>query len=115
MNSTNKKAAPGANRAAQETTSDAFNLKPPLVTGQCAQVLTLIREHQPILSLTITADNAVPECAARVHNLRAAGWNIQTTIHPTVLFRGVERHNVASYSLGTPAWPRPGFLDGGEV
>ena len=87
------------------------NRKPPLVTGQCAQVLTLIREHQPIISLTITADNAVPECAARVHDLRATGFNILTTIHPTVMFRGVERHNVASYSLGTPEWPRLGFFD----
>jgi len=88
------------------------NRKPPIVSGQCAEVLRLIRRHQPIISLAITADNAVPECAARVHDLRAAGWNIMTTINPTVLFRGVERRNVASYSLGTPEWPRPGFLDG---
>lgn len=84
---------------------------PPATTGQCGQVLNLIRQHQPILSLTITADMAIPECAARVHDLRAAGWSILTTIHPVVLFRGVERRNVASYSLGTPEWPRPGFFE----
>ncbi len=69
---------------------------PPIVSGQCAQVLNLIRRHQPILSLTMTAD----------------GWHIQTTIHSSVIFRGVERRNVASYSLGVPEWPAPGFIAG---
>ena len=68
---------------------------PPTVTGQCAQVLGLIREQQPVLSFTLTADHAIAETAARVHDLRAA-----------------VRRNVASYSLGSPEWPRPGFLDG---
>lgn len=85
----------------------------PLVVGQCAQVLNLIRQHQPILSFVMTADHAIPEAAARVHDLRAAGWNILTTIRPTVEFRGQVRRNVASYSLGSPEWPAPGFLEGG--
>ena len=89
------------------------NRTPPASNGQCGQVLNLIRRHQPLLSLRLTADYAIPEAAARVHDLRAAGWNILTTIHTTVIFRGVERRNVASYSLGTPEWPRPGFFDGG--
>ena len=59
---------------------------PPIVSGQCAQVLNVIRRHQPILSLT--------------------------TIHSSMSFRGVERRNVASYSLGTPEWPAPGFNAG---
>ena len=84
---------------------------PPMVTGQCAQVLGLIREQQPVLSFTLTADHAIPETAARVHDLRAAGFNILTTIHPAIEFRGSLRRNVASYSLGSPEWPRPGFLD----
>jgi len=84
---------------------------PPVSTGQCAQVLNLIRQHQPIISLHLTANFAIPETAARVHDLRAAGWNILTTIHPVVVFRGVERRNVASYSLGSPEWPRPGFFE----
>lgn len=87
----------------------------PMVTGQCAQVLNLIREHQPLLSLVMTADYAIPEAAARVHNLRNMGFNILTTIHQIVKFRGVERRNVASYSLGTPEWPRPKFLGGNET
>lgn len=91
------------------------NRTPPVVTGQCGQVYRLIDELQPVVSFTLTVEHAIPEAAARVHNLRAMGFNILTTIHTTVIFRGVERHNVASYSLGTPSWPRPGFFDGGEV
>ena len=88
------------------------DLTPPVTTGQCAQVLNLIRQHQPLLSLVLTADHAIPEAAARVHNRRAAGWNILTTIRPVVMFRGVERRNVATYSLGTPEWPAPGHFAG---
>lgn len=88
----------------------ASDRTPPASTGQCAQVLNLIRQHQPILSLTITADHAIPEAAARVHDLRAAGWNVLTNIRPVVIFRGVERRNVAAYSLGTPEWPAPGYF-----
>ena len=29
------------------------------VTGQCAEVLTLIRQHQPLLSFVLTADHAL--------------------------------------------------------
>lgn len=82
----------------------------PLVSGQAGQVLNLIRQLQPVLSLTLTADHAIPETAARIHDLRCMGFNILTTIHPAVEFRGVIRRNVASYSLGAPEWPQPGFL-----
>ena len=83
----------------------------PAVTGQCALVLDLIREHQPFLSFHGTADFAVPEFAARVHDLRAMGFNIITTIKRQVIFRGRIRRKAALYSLGTPEWPAPGFLD----
>jgi hypothetical protein len=84
--------------------------KPPIVTGQCAEVLNLVREQQPILSFVLTADYAIPESAARIHDLRGMGYNIITTILPSVEFRGVLRRNVAKYSMGTPEWPRPGFF-----
>lgn len=80
--------------------------KPPIVSGQCAEVLSIIREHQPIASLVLTADYAIPETAARVHDLRALGFNIVTRI-TTVVFRGRERNNVALYSLGVPEWIKP--------
>ena len=89
---------------------DEPTVKLPIVSGQCARVLELIRDKQPLLSFVGTADFAIPEFAARVHDLRAAGWNIVTTIQASVTFRGVERRNVAFYSLGTPEWPRPGFF-----
>lgn len=82
----------------------------PIVSGQCARVLSIIRQHGPVLSLTLTADYAIPETAARVHDLRCAGWNIQTYIHADVVFRGQVRKRVAAYSLGVPEWPRPGFF-----
>lgn len=90
------------------------NKKPPIVTGQCAKVLGLIRQHQPILSFVLTADHAIPEAAARVHDLRAMGFNIITVIEPEVVFRGEHRRNAARYSMGFPEWPRPGSFDMGE-
>ncbi|MBK6744291.1 MAG: helix-turn-helix domain-containing protein [Hydrogenophilales bacterium] len=89
-------------------------MKAPHVTGQCAEVLTLIRQHQPLLSFVLTADHAIPEAAARVHDLRALGFNIITRIKPKVSFRGRTRRNAALYSLGSPEWPYPGFLTGAE-
>ncbi len=86
-------------------------MKPPIVTGQRAQVLTLIRQQQPLLSFVLTADHAIPEAAARVHDLRCVGWNIITWIVPSVKFRGCIRRNAALYSLGSPEWPRPGFFE----
>ena len=106
-----KKAAPGANRAASDTAFNTSNHTQPTPTGQCAQVLSLIEQSQPLISFTLTADHAIPEAAARVHDLRCMGFNILTTMHPAIEFRGQVRRNVASYSLGTPAWPRPGFLE----
>jgi len=93
-----------------ESIPDVTPRTPPIVTGQCAQVLNLIREHQPILSFVMTADCAIPETCARIHDLREMGFNIQTRIEPKVTFRGRERRKAALYSLGTPEWPRPGFL-----
>lgn len=84
--------------------------KQPTVTGQCAEVLGLIRQYQPVLSFVLTADHAIPEAAARVHDLRAMGFNIITVIEPEVVFRGAPRRNVARYSLGFPEWRSPGVF-----
>lgn len=85
------------------------NHRPPAVTGQCAEVFELVQSHGSMLSLVLTADYAIPEAAARIHDLRAQGFNIITTILPSVEFRGRIRRNVALYSLGVPLWPAPGF------
>lgn len=97
------------------TTFPVEKRTPPVVSGQCAQVLSLVREHQPMLSFVLTADYAIPEAAARVHNLRSMGFNIQTTTVSEVEFRGAIRRNVAFYSIGTPEWPAPGFLPNEEA
>lgn len=84
--------------------------KPPAVSGQCAEVFELLLKEGAALSFRFTAELAIPEAAARVHDLRALGFNIITTILPAVEFRGRTRRNVALYSLGVPHWPAPGFL-----
>jgi len=86
----------------------------PLVTGQCAEILSILRQG-PILSLTLTADYAIPETAARIHDLRAKGFDIDTQIQEVVQFRGRERKGVALYVLGSPEWPRPGFLPDNDL
>ncbi len=91
------------------------NPKPPAVSGQCAEVLELLRTEGVVLSFRLTAELAIPEAAARVHDLRALGFNVQTTILPEVVFRGRIRRNVALYSLGVPSWPAPGFMEGGAA
>ena len=91
--------------------STANHDRPPMVTGQCADVLQVIRERQPVPSFELTANLAIPEAAARIHDLRAKGFNVLTVIEPEFEFRGVIRRNVALYSMGTPEWPAPGFLD----
>jgi len=89
-----------------------LNDTPPAVTGQCAEVLELLRTEGAVLSFRMTAELAIPEAAARVHDLRGVGFNVLTTILPEVEFRGRIRRNVALYSLGVPSWPAPGFLAG---
>lgn len=84
--------------------------KPPLVSGQCAEVYRELESNGPTLSFRLTADLAIPEAAARIHDLRGMGFNIKTVILPEVQFRGRTRRNVALYSLGVPSWPSPGFL-----
>ena len=92
---------------------EANHATPPMVTGQCAEVLHLLRILQPVPSFTLMADHAIPETAARIHDLRAKGFSILTVIQSEFEFRGVIRRNVALYSMGSPEWPAPGFLDEG--
>ncbi|GBG03808.1 hypothetical protein AZSI13_31350 [Azospira sp. I13] len=112
MTPNNKKAAPAGTGTASNAAFTGNDRTTPTVTGQAAQVLGLIRKYQPILSLHLTADHAIPQAAARIHGMRAMGFNILTTIRPSVVFRGRIRRNIAAYSLGVPEWPRPGFSTG---
>ena len=94
---------------AAETKYIADITNTPMVDGQCAEVLSILRKG-PVLSFVLTADYAIPEAAARVHDLRAKGFNVITNIQSEVVFRGRIRKRAAFYSLGNPEWPRPGFL-----
>ena len=108
--SNNKKAARLDTGTASNTAIDTRHSTAPQVTGQCAEVLKHIRNAGPVLSFVLIADHAIPETAARVHDLRCMRFNILMTIKQVVEFRDITRRNVALYSLGTPAWPRPGFF-----
>lgn len=103
--------APGQGRQIVKAQATSADPTPPTVTGQRGLVLNLIRRMQPVKSLDISVGHAVPELAARVHDLRCMGFDIRTEIIPAVEFRGEIRRNVAIYSLGVPEWPRHGFLD----
>ena len=94
-----------------ELLSDTSNRLRPAVSGQCAQVLELIRKNGLVLSFILTADFAIPEAAARGHDLRAKGFNVLTSIKKNVLFRGKVKGRAAFYSVGVPEWPRPGFVE----
>ncbi|MBM3117887.1 helix-turn-helix domain-containing protein [Jeongeupia naejangsanensis] len=76
----------------------------PIVTGQCAEVLELLRTSGSILSLELPSKYAIPQYNARIHDLRSFGFNVITHILPEVEFRGRIRRNVARYSLGSPEW-----------
>lgn len=115
---TKEKPAPGSTGTGSRNTFDSPDSTPsrrPMVTGQMAEVLKIIRERQPVPSFELTANLAIPEAAARVHDLRSKGFNILTVIESEFEFRGVIRRNVALYSMGSPEWPAPGFLaEGGR-
>ena len=96
-----------SNTAGTEYIADITNT--PMVDGQCAEVLSILRKG-PVLSFVLTADYAIPEAAARVHDLRAKGFNVITNIQSEVVFRGRIRKRAAFYFLGNPEWPRPGFF-----
>ncbi len=81
----------------------------PMVDGQCAEVLSILRQR-PTVSFEFTAERAIPQVAARVFNLKEKGFNVITEILPEIVFRGRVRKHVALYYLGNPEWPRPGFI-----
>jgi hypothetical protein len=94
-----------------QSTAHSANNMLPIVTGQRALVLNILR-RSPVLSLNLTADYAIPEAASRIHELRGLGFNIETVLQHTVTFRNCVRRNIALYVLKHPEWPRPDFLSG---
>ena len=101
------KAKSSANSRAQSTAGDNT---PPIVTGQCAEVLSYLLAKPSVISFELTAGAQIPEAAARIHDLRAKGFNILTKIEPEIVYCGKVRRNVARYTLASPSWPAPGFF-----
>lgn len=99
----------------------------PIVSGQCAEVLCLIREHQPILAMALAFEHGIPQYNARISNLRDIGFNIKSTPIDCIVYQGREYRNAVKLSMGTPEWIKPArpaqpenltpdlFEDGGEA
>lgn len=83
----------------------------PRPSGQQKIVLDLLRSREKVVSLEMSADMAIPEATARISELHADGFNIKTSLGE-VEFRGKLRKHVATYRLGVPEWPAPGYLEG---
>ena len=81
---------------------------PPFVTGQRAEVLSLLRKG-PILRLSLTVEHGIPEAPARITELKNMKFNIHSQRLGSVIFQGREYKRAALYSLGSPEWPSPDF------
>ena len=81
----------------------------PMVDGQCAEVLSILRK-KPTNSFEFVFDHLIPRISARIYDLREKGFNVSAITLPEVVCRGRVRPHVALYCLGDPEWPRPGFL-----
>lgn len=81
----------------------------PMVDGQCAEVLSILRK-KPTNSFEFVFDHLIPRISARIYDLREKGFNVSAITLPEVVCRGRVRPHIALYCLGNPEWPRPGFL-----
>lgn len=79
------------------------NDKPPALAGQHKQIIVMLQEaREPILSLSL--QRQFPQIGARVHELRAMGFNIMSIKQNPIVFDGVRRIGCVSYILGVPNW-----------
>ena len=103
-----KAATPCENNGLSCATTTQANIKPkpPLVSGQCAEVLAMLLEHCPMLAIELPA-MGIPQYCARIHDLRAKGYNIISTIEYDVSYQGRIYSRAARLSLGTPLWGEP--------
>ena len=110
---TDKKIAPQA--GGHENHGANTSRRKPTPTGQAAQVLQLIQANPGILCVCLNIEHGITQAGARIHELRASGFNIISQSHECVFYAGRKRRNVVSYSLGSPEWPRPGFFAEGKA
>ncbi|HDO1317304.1 helix-turn-helix domain-containing protein [Aeromonas veronii] len=82
----------------------------PTVTGQLAQVLTILRQG-PTSSVEFILEHNILRAQARILELRQKGFNITTHIQAHVLYRGHRYKSMATYVLGLPEWSAPSQPD----
>lgn len=99
-----------AQDGASNDTANATTRQPPLVTGQCAEVLVILQNRRSVYNVELKLEYGITESAARIHELIERGFNIVPVIHPEIIYKGRVRRRVAQYVLSSPEWPRPGFF-----
>ncbi|BEE03060.1 helix-turn-helix domain-containing protein [Aeromonas veronii] len=78
----------------------------PIVTGQKAKILRLLRQG-PVLGLSLKMEHGISESGARIHYLRAMGFNIKTYMQIHVKYLGRKYQKAAIYVLEHPEWSPP--------
>ncbi|MCW0507207.1 helix-turn-helix domain-containing protein [Aeromonas piscicola] len=105
-----KKAAPQNGTTQLEHPKNNTLCAGPTVTGQLAQVLTILRQG-PTSSLEFIHEHNILRAPARIFQLRQKGFNITPHIQPHVLYRDHVYRNTAIYVLGQPEWSSPSESD----
>lgn len=98
-----KKAAPQNGTTQFEHLKNTTLCACPTVTGQLAQVLTILRQG-PTSSLEFIHEHNILRAPARIFQLRQKGFNITPHIQSHVLYRDHLYRNTATYVLGQPEW-----------
>lgn len=101
---TKKKAAPQNGTTQFERLKNTTLCACPTVTGQLAQVLTILRQG-PTSSLEFIHEHNILRAQARIWELRQKRFNITTHPQSHVLYRGHIYQSIAIYVLGHPEWP----------
>jgi hypothetical protein len=105
-----KKAAPKNGTTQFEPPKNNTLHTGPKVTGQMATILKLLRRG-PLFGLSLPVQHGITEPGARIHDLRAMGFNITTHIQLHVQYRGKIYRRAATYVLEHPEWSAPSQPD----
>ncbi|MGL5289310.1 MAG: helix-turn-helix domain-containing protein [Aeromonas sp.] len=81
---------------------------PPRVSGQLADTLSILRRG-PVSTLEFIHAHRITRSSARVHELRALGFNITTHTRRDLPYQGHQYHGIAVYVLQHPEWSQPSY------
>ncbi|WP_393936446.1 helix-turn-helix domain-containing protein [Aeromonas rivipollensis] len=98
-----KKAAPRNGTTQFERLNNTTLGAAPTVSGQLAQVLSILRQG-PTSNLDFIHKHNILRAPARILQLRQKGFHITTHIQSHVLYRDHIYKNTATYELGRPEW-----------